>query len=193
MAGMLPLTVTMPGQAEALATKLEQQDFASLLRPGAHSTVAAGYESQMKILAQQMRSSRTAWTRSQINPNSGVEGPVILQSFQRGSININTADPWNTSPLIDYNALANPVELDVFLNMVKFTRRMHFNTSLADLGPVEVSPGANFTTDEQILAWIPDQMLPTDLQYVSHCTYAVMPLPLSNPKQSCRFMRHAAT
>lgn len=89
-----------------------------------------------------------------------------MQSFQRGTININTTDPWNTEPLIDYNALANPVELDVLLNMVKFNRRLHFNTSLANFSPVELRPGANITTDEQIREYIPDVMLPTDLQYV---------------------------
>lgn len=158
----------MPSQTEALATKLEQQDFASHLQGNPDSTVVAGYESQMKLLAAAMRSSRTSWTRSQINTDSGVQGPVLMQSFQRGSININTSDPWNTEPLIDYNALSNPVELDVMVELVKFTRQLHFNTSLADLGPQEVNPGSNVTSDEQIKEYIAQKMNPSDLQYVLH-------------------------
>ncbi|KAJ4387301.1 hypothetical protein N0V93_007890 [Gnomoniopsis smithogilvyi] len=176
VAGWLPLTVTMPSQAEALATKLEQQDFASHLQGNPDATVVAGYESQMKLLAASMRSSRTSWTRSQINPNSGVQGPVLMQSFQRGSININTADPWNTEPLIDYNALSNPVELDVMVELVKFTRQLNFNTSLAELGPVEFRPGSNITTDEEIKEYIAQKMNPSDLHPVGSC--AMLPLEL---------------
>lgn len=164
VAGWLPLTVTIQDQVEALATKLEQQDFASLLQGNPDSTVVAGYGAQMKLLAGAMRSSRTSWTRFQINPNSGVQGPVLMQSFQRGSININTTDPWNTEPVIDYNALSNPVELDVMAELVKFNRRVNFNTSLVDLSPVEVRPGSNITSDEDIKAYIAQKMNPSDLQ-----------------------------
>lgn len=164
VAGWLPLTVTMPSQVEALATKLEQQDFASHLQGNPDSTVLAGYEAQMKLLAASMRSSGVSWTRFQINPNSGVQGPVLMHSFQRGSININTSDPWNTEPLIDYNALANPVELDVMVELIKFNRQLNFNTSLADLEPTEVRPGSNITTDEQLKEYIAQKMNPSDLQ-----------------------------
>lgn len=156
----------MPGEVEALATKLEQEDFASHLLGDPHPTVVAGYEAQMRLLAGSMRDSTVSWTRYQVNPTEGVQGPVFMQSFQRGSININTTDPWNTPPLIDYNALANPLELDVWVRLIKFHRQLNFNTSLAALGPEEVRPGLGVTTDEQLKEYTAQKLNPSDYQYV---------------------------
>jgi len=52
--------------SEALATKLEQQDFASILPAGSDKTVVAGYEAQMKVLAAQMRTKNTTFVRVQL-------------------------------------------------------------------------------------------------------------------------------
>ncbi|KAK2058509.1 FAD/NAD(P)-binding domain-containing protein [Colletotrichum caudatum] len=97
LAGWLPFTV-VSDKADELATKLEQQDFASLLPAGADATVVAGFEAQMKMLAAQMRSKDTAFTRLQLIADHGAQGPVAMQSFSRGTVNINTTDPLNTEP-----------------------------------------------------------------------------------------------
>jgi hypothetical protein len=77
LAGWLPLT-SLSDKAEELATKLEQQDFSSLLPADADTTVVAGYEAQMKLLAAQMRSKDTAFMRVLLQPGQGSEGPVAL-------------------------------------------------------------------------------------------------------------------
>ncbi|KAK7697271.1 hypothetical protein SLS64_013705 [Diaporthe eres] len=164
IAGWLPLTVTMPDQVDALASRLEEQDFASLLAPDAHPTVIAGYEAQMKLLAVQMRSSGTSWTRAQIQADWGIQGPVLMQSFQRGSVNINVTDPWNAEPLVDYNALSNPIEEEVFLNLIKFIRYLNYNTSLSTFSPHEVVPGSNVTSEADLRAFLHANMKTSDLQ-----------------------------
>lgn len=176
LAGWLPLTAVSP-KAEELATKLESQDFASLLPADADTTVVAGYEAQMKLLAAQMRSKDTAFTRVMLQPEQGSQGPVAMQSFSRGSININTTDPWNTEPVIDYRALTNPVEVDFFVEGIKFVRRYNFETSLADkFAPVEYTPGANVTSDADLKAYVASALSPTDYHPVG--TSAMMPLEL---------------
>ncbi|KAK2605790.1 hypothetical protein N8I77_008604 [Diaporthe amygdali] len=170
IAGWLPLTV------DALARRLEQQDFASLLAPNAHPTVIAGYKAQMKLLAVQMRSSGTSWTRAQIQADWGIQGPVLMQSFQRGSINIKVTDPWNAEPMIDYNALSNPVEEEVFLNLINFIRYLNYNTSLSTLSPHEVVPGTNVTSEADLRACLRATLSPSDLHPVGSCS--MLPLEL---------------
>ncbi|KAI8316991.1 Dehydrogenase xptC [Colletotrichum sp. SAR11_240] len=176
LAGWLPFTV-VSGKADELATKLEQQDFASLLPADADSTVVAGFAAQMKILATQMRSKNTAFTRMQLVPDHGSQGPVAMQSFSRGTININTTDPWNTEPVIDYRALSNPVEADFFVEAIKFLRRYNFETSLAtEYEPVEYAPGPDVTSDEDLKAYIAGALSPTDYHPVG--TSSMLPLEL---------------
>ncbi|KAK1676136.1 GMC oxidoreductase [Colletotrichum godetiae] len=176
LAGWLPFTAVSE-RAEELATKLEQQDFASLLPTDTETTVVAGFEAQMKILAAQMRSKDTAFTRMQLIANQGSQGPVAMQSFSRGTININTTDPWNTEPVIDYRSLSNPLEADFFVESIKFLRRYNFNTSLAtEFAPVEYAPGPEVTSDEDLKAYIAGAMSPTDYHPVG--TASMMPLNL---------------
>lgn len=176
LAGWLPFTA-ISENAEEIATKLEQQDYASLLPADADSTVVAGYEAQMKLLAAQMRSKDTAFTRVLLQPEQGSQGPVAMQSFSRGSININTTDPFNTEPVIDYRALTNPVEVDFFVENIKFVRRYNFETSLKEkFAPVEYTPGANVTSDADLKAFIASNLSPTDYHPVG--TSAMMPLEL---------------
>ncbi|OHW99240.1 GMC oxidoreductase [Colletotrichum incanum] len=176
LAGWLPFTV-VSDKADELATKLEQQDFASLLSADADATVVAGFEAQMKILASQMRSKNTAFTRFQLIADHGAQGPVAMQSFSRGTININTTDPWNTEPVIDYRALTNPLEVDFFVESIKFLRRYNFETSLAsEFGPVEYVPGPDVISDEDLKAYIASAMSPTDYHPVG--TASMLPLKL---------------
>ncbi|GKT49619.1 dehydrogenase xptC [Colletotrichum spaethianum] len=176
LAGWLPFTV-VSDKAEELATKLEQQDFASLLSADADATVAAGFEAQMKLLAAQMRSKNTAFTRFQLIADHGAQGPVAMQSFSRGTININTTDPWSTEPVIDYRALTNPLEADFFVESIRFLRRYNFETSLAsEFDPVEYVPGPEVISDEDLKAYISGAMSPTDYHPVG--TASMLPLKL---------------
>lgn len=157
--------------AEALATKLEQQNFASILPTGADSTVVAGYEAQMKALSAQIRSGKSAFARVQFQAQSGVQGPVLMQPLSRGTININTTDPWNTKPVVDFRALSNPVESDIFVDLIKFYRQYNFNTSLASgYSPVEFIPGSNVTSEQDLKSFISSSLSPTDYHPVGTCS-----------------------
>ncbi|KAF6839480.1 choline dehydrogenase [Colletotrichum plurivorum] len=176
LAGWLPFTV-VSDKAEELAAKLEAQDPASLLQEGADPTVVAGFAAQMKILASQMRSKDTAFTRYQLVPAQGAQGPVAMQSFSRGTVNINAEDPWGSEPVIDYRVLSNPVEADFFVESIRFLRRYNFETSLAkEFDPVEYAPGPEVVSDEDLKAYIADTLSPTDYHPVG--TSSMLPLEL---------------
>jgi choline dehydrogenase len=150
---------------------LEEQDFASLLPTNTDPTVVAGYEAQMKTLAAQMRSSNTTFVRVQLMAESGAQGPVLMQPLSRGTINIDTTDPWNAAPVVDYRALSNPVENDLFIEFIKFIRRYNFDTSLAStFSPKEFVPGSNVTSDDDLKAFISSALDPTDFHPVGTCS-----------------------
>ncbi|KAK1991577.1 glucose-methanol-choline oxidoreductase [Colletotrichum falcatum] len=109
--------------------------------------------------------------------DQGSQGPVAVQSFSRGTVNINTTDPLNTKPVIDYRSLTNPLEADFFVESIKFLRRYNFETSLAsEFAPVEYVPGPDVVSDEDLKAYIASAMSPTDYHPVG--TASMLPLKL---------------
>jgi choline dehydrogenase-like flavoprotein len=54
--------------------------------------------------------------------------------------------------VVQYNTLLNPVDADIILAMVKHARSFWGSPRLAILGPVELLPGQQFQTDDEIMA-----------------------------------------
>lgn len=139
--------------------------------------MASGYAAQMRLLASQMRSGSTAFARLVPGAAGGLEGPVLLQALARGTVDVNATDPWGAEPRVDYRALSNPVEADVYAELVGFYRRYNFNTSLAArFDPVERGPGPEVTSDEGLRAFVAAHLVPTDLHPVGTCS--MLPLEL---------------
>lgn len=176
LAGWLPLTAITPDRFTALAAELEAQDHAAYLAAGSDPTVAAGYAAQMKGLAKVMRSPRTVFARYRMDPTTGASEPILNQPFSRGHVRVNTTDPFGADPIVDYRSLANPVERAVLVELVKFYRRLHFETSLKSLSPDETLPGAAVATDEQLADWVATALTPSD--YHPAGTAAMMPREL---------------
>lgn len=176
IAGWLPLTAISPDRHEALAAELEAQDHAAHLPADAHPTVAAGYAAQMKGLAAAMRSKNTVFARYALNAATGATAPILNQPFSRGTVALDPRDPFGALPLVDYRALSNPVEVAVSVELVKWYRRFHFDTSLRALGPRETAPGPDVVTDRQIADWLATAYAPSDLHPVG--TAAMLPLEL---------------
>lgn len=176
IAGWLPLTAITPDRFDALADELETQKHASFLPEGTHTSVARGYAAQMRGLVPAMRSKDTVWSRYYVNATTGATRPILNQPFSRGSININPSDPFGSPPVVDYRALTNPVEVKVLVEMIRWYRRYHFETSLQSLGPVETAPGEALQTDEELAAWLAESFSPSD--YHPAGTAAMMPLDL---------------
>ncbi|KAK0716111.1 hypothetical protein B0H67DRAFT_601463 [Lasiosphaeris hirsuta] len=176
IAGWLPLTSITPSRYRSLSTALSAQNHAAYLLPGTHPTVAAGYSAQMRGLAKAMLSRDVVFARILLNATTGAVGPVLNQPFSRGSINIDPADPFGGAPVIDFNGLSNPVERAVMVEILKFFRRYHYETSLKKLAPNETAPGPAVVTDAQLDAWLPSGVTPSDWHAAG--TAAMMPLEL---------------
>lgn len=172
----LPLKVVSPDKFDSLASALEDQDPAAFLPPATDATLVAGYAAQQSRLAALLRSDHSA------NYNLFLRGAnfggivVYLHPLSRGTVYVNPADPFFAEPIVDYRAASNPLDLDIQVEFLKFTRRYYTETRLREYGPVELSPGAHITSDAALREAIRGQMSPTCFHPIG--TSAMMPMEL---------------
>lgn len=133
----------------------------------------------MRALATSIRSTNTAFYSMSLTGSSTVGGSnILLHPLSRGSVNINTtASPDASSePIVDYRALSNDIDLDILVEFVRFTRRYHFETSLAAYGPRETMPGAEVVERDDIAGYIRGSVTPTEFHPSGTC--AMLPREL---------------
>lgn len=106
----------------------------------------------------------------------GSSGSLIdLHPLSRGTVNINTTDPF-AEPIVDYRALTNPVDLDIMVEFLRFTKRYFFETRLKGFSPRQVQP-PDYIDDPQDLAGFLEQNL-TPSEFHPSGTCAMMPKEL---------------
>ncbi|KAL5888270.1 hypothetical protein ACKVWC_003543 [Pyricularia oryzae] len=190
VAAWLSLPVISPARHADIADALAAQDPAACLPADADATVVKGYGAQMASYAAAMRRNDTAFYNFVVNsggaPGSSVvslEGGsaegwlVALHQLSRGSVDVDPADAWGRPPVVDYRALSNPLDRDVMVEMIRFTRRFFVdNPAMARYEPVELQPGAGVVSFEALSATLPGTVSPTMGHPVGTC--AMMPLEL---------------
>ncbi|WYZ37838.1 hypothetical protein EsH8_II_001344 [Colletotrichum jinshuiense] len=176
VACFLPLPVIAPDTFEQITTAYESQDPAAHLPAGTDATVIAGYAAQQKALASAMRSHGAAFYNLFLRGAATESAFVFLHPLSRGTIEIDTADPFFKEPVVDYRALSNPADVDIQVEFIRFTRKYFLETSLVEFGPEERAPGANLTTFEALSAAIRAQVSPTTFHPVG--TAAMLPREL---------------
>ena len=71
--------------------------------------------------------------------------------WSRGSIRIASADPLDR-PIIDPGYLSDPADIDLMRTIIKEARKIVAQEAFAKLTPIEISPGADAQSDEELLA-----------------------------------------
>ncbi|KZL76326.1 glucose oxidase [Colletotrichum tofieldiae] len=176
VASFLPLPVIAPDSFEQITTAYESQDPAAYLPAGTDATVVAGYAVQQKALAAAMRSKGAAFYNLFIRGAPTESNFVLLHPLSRGTIEIDTSDPFFKDPVVDYRALSNPADIDIQVEFIRFTRKYFLETSLTEFAPVETVPGANVTSFEGLSAAVRAQVSPTTFHPVG--TAAMLPREL---------------
>lgn len=74
---------------------------------------------------------------------------AIQHPFSRGFIEINSVDPF-VQPTIDLRTASNPVDLELYVEALKFQRKVVQTPAIQALGPSEVRPGSDTVTDDEI-------------------------------------------
>ena len=136
--------------------------------PDTDTSIFAGYEAQRKIILSLYNSTSTAVIETGFS--SGSEIPLTLvKPLSRGTITITNRDPLDP-PLIDWNALTNPADMEIMVAALKRHREFVATEAMQELGPIELTPGGNVTSDEDIRAALRKQVQPTYSHLTSTCS-----------------------
>lgn len=126
------------------------------------------YKHQRAIQLRQFAKNDTAVQETSFN--KGFIPLTLLHPLSRGRISLNSTTPLD-APLVDYGTLSHEFDSNIFVQILRFNRRLLQAPSLAILQPVEFVPGANVTTDEQLKDVLPGLLGPT---YQHPCCTAPM-------------------
>ncbi|KAJ3878179.1 GMC oxidoreductase-domain-containing protein [Lentinula edodes] len=78
----------------------------------------------------------------------------LNHNFSRGTIHSSSSNPYDP-PLMDPHYFEHDIDLQAFINEVKYIRKIVKTVPLKDvLSDVELNPGADIQTDEQIASWL---------------------------------------
>lgn len=136
---------------EDQVASISAQDPSEVL-PAAYADEAllAGWLAQRDILAEQIGSGSVAVMEFPFG-GAGVNPNAMQKPLSRGTIELNPADP-HAEPIVTNYAFQNPFDRWSIFTFVEFTRRYFASDALASLSPVEVAPGADATTPEEVIA-----------------------------------------
>ncbi|KAG4429642.1 hypothetical protein IFR05_014877 [Cadophora sp. M221] len=159
LGAFLGLPAISPGEVDALAAKYELQASTAHLPEDTHPEILAGYKAQKAAFARILKSKNVSilWQILQANPRAD---PVFQHPVSRGTVNIDPRNP-SAEPIVDYRAFSNPFDLEIMVQLVKFVRRFFTSEAFAPYAPVEISPGANVSTDSELRAWIKEKYVPS--------------------------------
>jgi choline dehydrogenase len=140
----------------------------SLIDPTLPPSVQALYARQRALQLRQFATNTTAVQETAFN--KGFLPLTLLHPFSRGRISLSSTAPL-AAPRVDYNTLSHPLDSALFVQILRFNRRLLQMPSLAALDPVEFVPGANVSTDQQLADVLSDIVMPT---YQHPCCTAAM-------------------
>ncbi|KAG8627358.1 hypothetical protein KVT40_004841 [Elsinoe batatas] len=86
-------------------------------------------------------------------PADGTILVAVEQPFSRGSVKIQSSNPFD-APLIDSGYLKNPLDLEIFIEAIKFARKLFSTKAFAVTNPVELVPGANVNDTAALEAFV---------------------------------------
>ncbi|KAA8624046.1 hypothetical protein SMACR_07654 [Sordaria macrospora] len=142
--------------ASATAVKLLSQSSSETLSylPPIYSTTPSllrGFTLQRSLLAKSYLSPNSSIVAHSM-PGNGFMPAPLLKPLSRGTVTLDPSDPFGL-PVVQYNTLQNPIDADNVLAIIRRAREFWRSPALVKrFGPIsEISPGAQFETDEEIL------------------------------------------
>ena len=127
-------------------------------------------------MASAIRSPNTAFYNHVITGGSSSGTIVDLHPLSRGTVNLNPKDPFKSEPIVDYRALTNPIDFDIMLEILRFTKRYFFESRLRELGPGQLPPPASMMEPENLKKVLRQNVNPSYFHPVGTC--AMMPRDL---------------
>ncbi|KAI4740093.1 alcohol oxidase [Aureobasidium sp. EXF-12298] len=173
-AAFLPLSKIAPDTYKTIVNRLTSQNAADYL-PAMYSDypeLVAGYEAQRKIQVEQFNSVNASMYEFSFQ-GGGFAITALQKPTSRGTVYLDPKNPYG-EPIIDYHGLQNPVDMDLLLASIRYTRQIYNTTALSVFEPVELTPGTKYQTDDELKSQIASGLvLPTFAHPASSC--AMMP------------------
>jgi choline dehydrogenase-like flavoprotein len=178
----LPLR-TLSNRTDQIVEAMLAQDPAAYLPKGLHPTLIAGYAQQVKTLARQYKSQKSALLEMLFSGGSTFS-MIHLKVMSRGTVYISPNDDGvsptgrgNMEPVVDWRTWSNPIDPQMTVEFVKWVRTFMKSKAMVDtFDPVETNPGPNVVEDADIQAWVRGIVRPSNGHMIG--TAALAPLEL---------------
>jgi choline dehydrogenase-like flavoprotein len=134
-----------------ITAQISEQDPTQFLpeRYGKNSALLAGYKKQREIIIDRYLGNEAAVSQFPIQP-WGHSTVSVQKPLSRGTITLNTTDP-EAVPVVFWNALSNPIDKAMLCELVRWNRVHWARKELARYSPVEITPGPQYQSDDEIL------------------------------------------
>lgn len=146
----LPLN-TYSNASSLIAAKAATQNGTQYLPADTPPEVVVGYQKQQAILAEKLSSNESAVL--ELIWDAGVLVLGLQHPFSRGNVKAASSSTFDL-PIASAGQLANPLDLQLLVEAVKFSRVVRNTAAIQTLQPFEVLPGANITSDADIETFI---------------------------------------
>lgn len=193
----IPLSVVSPTNFTKLARSLLSQNPASVLPKNTHLSILKGFKKQAALLAKSILSPESNGALSylrisitplvvlptddpNVSPAQVTFLPINIHPFSRGTVLIDAgktkqagsiAAASEIEPVVDYRALANPVDIQLTILQIRYLREMFLSKQgpFGQYNASEISPGAELQTDEELEGWIRERLVPSVYHPVGTC------------------------
>ncbi|PKS10689.1 hypothetical protein jhhlp_002445 [Lomentospora prolificans] len=158
LAAMMGLPVITPDRYQEIAAKYAAQEPTEFLPAHYTEEQIEGYRQQQAVFSKLMESSNVVFNEMMLSgPGGSVQN---LHPCSRGDIRLNVSSP-ESEVLVDYRAGSNPLDLEIMVEIVKFMRRFMTTGDLEQYQAIESAPGPDVETDEQLLEWVKNNIIPS--------------------------------
>ena len=135
------------------------------------SSLFAGYNHQLSILASLLADPQTPSLESTWASGNSTRA-INLHPLSRGTVRLNLTHPLEL-PVADYRTGANKLDFDVYVDHIRYLRRMVSTPSMQKYNAVEVSPGVEMQSEEELREYVKREMVFSFMHPC--CTAAMMP------------------
>ncbi|KAK3169823.1 hypothetical protein OEA41_009207 [Lepraria neglecta] len=149
----------------SLATSQSPEEY---YPPNTDHSIIAGYEAQRNLILNLYNSTTTSVLETGFSSSSDIP-LTLVKPLSRGTVFISNRDPLEP-PLIDWGALTNPADVEIMVAAVKKQRGLMATDAMQELGPIEVTPGANVTSADEIRTALTQLVQPTYAHLTSTCS-----------------------
>jgi choline dehydrogenase-like flavoprotein len=152
-AAFLPLN-ELTSASDTIINKLKNQNPNDFFPSGTDSAVINGWKAERDLIIKYMKSKSIAV--AEFSSGATASFALALQKpFSRGFLTLSSTNPFD-SPVVDFGTFRNPLDVDIFVEMVKMWRKILKTSAMQSLAPVTISPADSITTDSAIAAFIRD-------------------------------------